>query len=308
MHDIPWVEKYRPPTIERTILSQENDKIIKTILQRDYVPNMLLYGPPGTGKTTTVVQIINEYQKKHDEQKQGLMIHLNASDERGVEIIRTQINTFVTSKTFFGKGLKFVVLDEVDYMTKNAQQALTYVLQEHNENVRFFLMCNYISKIEDTLQSYFIKMNFNYLPKDKMVRFLKEIAVNESLELTDAQANNICALYHSDVRSMINYLQLNKNGKVSKDILNTSVWHKLYGMVKQRENINIIGKEIQRISLQYNTDSISLLKEFLNYAIVHFDDFPLDILPFLAKAIHGNALPHVLINYVFLKLLQAVPE
>ena len=307
MGDLPWVEKYRPSSVDKIILSKENTKTIKTILDENYIPNMLLYGPPGTGKTTTVIQIIKEYQEKHAELKQGLMIHLNASDERGVEVIRSQINAFVTSKTFYGKGLKFVVLDEVDYMTKNAQQALTYVLQEHSAQVRFFLICNYISKIDETLQSYFMKMNFNHLPHQKMVDFLMHIAQLEALELTETQAQNVCRLYNSDVRSMINYLQLNKEGNKSKDILSTDVWDELYRQIQQGDNINVIMARVEQISHSYNTDTVTLMKDFLNYAVLKFDDFPLQELSALANAIHGNAPPKVLTSYVLLKLLKHVP-
>lgn len=307
MGDLPWVEKYRPSSVDKIILSKENTKTIKTILDENYIPNMLLYGPPGTGKTTTVIQIIKEYQEKHSELKQGLMIHLNASDERGVEVIRSQINAFVTSKTFYGKGLKFVVLDEVDYMTKNAQQALTYVLQEHSAQVRFFLICNYISKIDETLQSYFMKMNFNHLPHQKMVDFLMHIAQLEALELTETQAQNVCRLYNSDVRSMINYLQLNKEGNKSKDILSTDVWDELYRQIQQGDNINVIMARVEQISHSYNTDTVTLMKDFLNYAVLKFDDFPLQELSALANAIHGNAPPKVLTSYVLLKLLKHVP-
>ena len=301
--DIPWVEKYRPAAISSIILSDENTKIVTSMFEQRYIPNILFYGPPGTGKTTTVIQIIREYQERHNEAKQGLMIHLNASDERGVEVIRSQINAFVTSKTFYGKGLKFVVLDEVDYMTKNAQQALTYVLQEHTAQIRFFLICNYISKIDETLQSYFMKMNFNHLPKDKMVDFLLAIAGKESLELSREQAKHVCDLYNSDVRSMINYLQLNKKGNKSQDILNVTVWDSLYGMVVNQENITSITSEVRRISAAYNTDSVSVVKDFLNYAILKYDGFPTDKLVVLANALHGNATPSILVTYVFLKLL-----
>ena len=306
MGDLPWVEKYRPSSVDKIILSKENTKTIQTILDENYIPNMLLYGPPGTGKTTTVIQIIKEYQEKHSELKQGLMIHLNASDERGVEVIRSQINAFVTSKTFYGKGLKFVVLDEVDYMTKNAQQALTYVLQEHSAQVRFFLICNYISKIDETLQSYFMKMNFNHLPHQKMVDFLMHIARLEALELTETQAQNVCRLYNSDVRSMINYLQLNNEGNKSKDILSTDVWDELYLQILRGDNINVVMARVEHISQLYNTDSVTLMKDFLNYAVLKFDDFPLQELSALANAIHGNAPPKVLTSYVLLKLLKHV--
>jgi replication factor C subunit 3/5 len=172
---IPWVEKYRPTTIDDIVLDPLNNAIIYRMLETNYFPNILLYGPPGTGKTTTIINLINSYQKKHNELNKGLMIHLNASDERGIDIIRSQIYHFVNSNSLFYKGTKFVILDEVDYMTKNAQQALKYLLHGFNNNVRFCLICNYISRIDESLQNEFMRIRFNQLPENKIIEFLNTI-------------------------------------------------------------------------------------------------------------------------------------
>ena len=110
------------------VLSDVNRTIIDSIIKLNYFPNILLYGPPGTGKTTTIINLINKYHKLNGCEGKALMIHLNASDDRGIEIIRNQINMFVKSYPLLNKGMKFVVFDEVDYMTKNAQQALRYLI------------------------------------------------------------------------------------------------------------------------------------------------------------------------------------
>ena len=121
---MPFVEKYRPTKFDNIVLDPLNKKILMNIIETGYFPNLLFYGPPGTGKTTTIINLVNSYQEKLNQKNKELMIHLNASDERGIDIIRSQINQFVNSKTMFTTGMKFVILDEVDYMTKNAQQAL----------------------------------------------------------------------------------------------------------------------------------------------------------------------------------------
>ena len=145
----PWVEKYRPTNFDDIVLDDINKNILKNILSSNSFPNLLLYGPPGTGKTTTIINLVNKFHNKQNQNNKSLTIHLNASDERGIDIIRNQINQFVNSKTLFVNGTKLVILDEVDYMTKNAQQALKYLLQSYNNNIRFCLICNYISKIDE---------------------------------------------------------------------------------------------------------------------------------------------------------------
>jgi len=93
----PWVEKYRPSCFEDIVLDPLNKTLLKNIIDNNYFPNLLFYGPPGTGKTTTIINLVNVYQEKMNLKNKGLMIHLNASDERGIDIIRNQINSFVNS-------------------------------------------------------------------------------------------------------------------------------------------------------------------------------------------------------------------
>ena len=148
---IPWVEKYRPNSFDNIVLGPINQSIFGNILKTNYFPNMLFYGPPGTGKTTTIINLIDSYYKNNNiTNYKSSIIHLNASDERGIDTIRNQIIQFVKSNGMYINNLKFVVLDEVDYMTKNAQQALKYLLQYNHKNIRFCLICNYISKIEES--------------------------------------------------------------------------------------------------------------------------------------------------------------
>ena len=304
--DIPWVEKYRPSNFDDIVLGADNRTMFETMLRTGYIPHMLFFGAPGTGKTTTIINLINTYQDARGERNKGLMIHLNASDERGIDVIRSQIQTFVSSKTFFGGGMKFVVLDEIDYMTKCAQQALGCMLQEHSVNARFCIICNYISKIDATLQSGFVKLQFSALPRDAIVEFLHRIAAAEGVPLTADQADHVQQLFGSDVRSMINYLQTNQDGAIR--VLHTGVWDTMLDQLGADENINVLQRHVWDVSCAYGIDRGTLMKELLVYGLktqrIHFE-----ALHDLATAIHT---PHAdldhLVPHILLCLLKRNPK
>ena len=265
----PWVEKHRPVHFDDIVLEPHNKKILKRIIETSYFPNLLFYGPPGTGKTTTIINLVNAYQEKIDKQNKSLMIHLNASDERGIDIIRNQISCFVNSKPLFQSGMKFVILDEVDYMTKNAQQALRYLLQNNTNNVRFCLICNYISRIDEGLQNEFLKLRFNQLPEKDIHHFIQNVATSENLPLSIESLRSIQRLYKSDIRSMLNFMQSNQN-MPDYDIIEDSVWEELWNQLEnQTITIEAHKYTIQKISMEYNIDKKNLLKYFFNYILRH---------------------------------------
>ena len=265
---IPFVEKYRPVKFDDIVLDPLNKQILKNIIETGYFPNLLFYGPPGTGKTTTIINLVNSYQEKLNQKNKELMIHLNASDERGIDIIRSQISQFVNSKTMFNHGMKFVILDEVDYMTKNAQQALRYLLQNFSNSVRFCLICNYISRIDEGLQNEFLKLRFNQLPKNNIIKFLTNISICENLNLTQKSLNLIQTLYKSDIRSMINVMQSNQNIKDTNIfIIDNSIWEELFNKIKNGDDLQSLILFTNDISYKYNMDKKNIIKDFLNYII-----------------------------------------
>jgi DNA polymerase III delta prime subunit len=300
---IPWIEKYRPDKFDNIVLDHTNRIFFQNILAKRYFPNLLFYGPPGTGKTTTILNLIQEYQRENTSPNQygiagkprsmmapvsGLpssskhkenVIHLNASDERGIDIIRNQINQFVKSSHLFEPGLKFVILDEVDYMTKNAQQALKTLLQTCRLSVRYCLICNYISKIDESLRNEFLCVRFNQLPKQEIHRFIRDIATSEELHITDEEINTIQHNYNSDIRSMINFIQLhasNTGGGIPQiNIIRNEQWlhmHRLFHIHPTDVHSYSESAEtyIHQISITYNTDKRQILNTYFNYVIRHF--------------------------------------
>ena len=262
----PWIEKYRPTQFDDIVLDPLNKKLLKNIIKQNNFPNLLFYGPPGTGKTTTIINLINKYQTEYNQKNKGLMIHLNASDDRGIDVIRNQINQFVNTKTLFGNGMKFVILDEVDYMTKNAQQALKYLIQQYTSNIRFCLICNYISRIDTSLQNEFIRLRFCQLPKKDTFNFLQKIIEIEKLNITSKQIKNIQYRFKSDIRSMINYLQSNHNNiEKTTNIFTDKFIKKLLKKLKTTDkNKSTI---IYNTCKKYNIQKKEFVLQFISYLI-----------------------------------------
>jgi len=286
---IPWIEKYRPKNFEDIVLDDINRQLFEGILKINKFPNILLYGPPGTGKTTTIINIINKYQENNNQLNKQLRIHLNASDERGIDIIRVQISQFVQSKSLFVKGTKFVVLDEVDYMTKNAQIALKQLLHMYSDKVTFCLICNYISKIDLSLQNEFLRIRFNQLPNNLVFNYLKNITIKENININDNIIKDIQTTYKSDMRSMINYIQTNKRifDISNKCIINENKWNDIYNNLYSK-NKNQITDYIYDISNTYSIDKRDILIKIIKLHIQNqSNDDIYDVLTFSKKFIHN---------------------
>lgn len=305
------VEKYRPKKFDNIVLDPLNKKILTNIIETGYFPNLLFYGPPGTGKTTTIINLVNAYQEKLNQKNKELIIHLNASDERGIDIIRCQISQFVNSKTLFTSGMKFVILDEVDYMTKNAQQALRYLLQNFSNSVRFCLICNYISRIDEGLQTEFLRLRFNQLPENDIIKFLNNISICENLNLNNKTLQLIQKLYKSDIRSMINFIQSNQNIK-DEDIciIDNSVWDELFDKIKNGNTLPYLQQSTNEISRRYNFDRKNMIKDFLNYIIRTKKNLNTpEYFNFVENIIHFQDCKNIhYVNYSLIKLSKLLKE
>ena len=287
MDQVPWVEKYRPTEFDTIILESQNKIILKNMLKTNTVPNLLFYGPPGTGKTTTIINFINDYQKKNGQQHKELIIHLNASDDRGIDVIRNQINTFTTSSYLFNKGTKFIILDEVDYMTKNAQFSLFNLMKDNTDNVRFCLICNYISKLERVLRNVCMSFKFNMLPPDNIKEYLGNIIKSEGItRIKDKDITSIISHFKSDVRCMINYIQGISQEQQEVKILGEEDIVSLVNCFMTK-SLTISEKQITHYLYQFNIEKHQLVIQIINYIIKKYE-INQDFIIFIRSVLHSN--------------------
>jgi len=202
---LPWVEKYRPQRLEELVAHENIIKIITNLIDSDNLPHLLLYGPPGTGKTSTIVAAA---KRMYGPTKYNSMtLELNASDARGINVVRNEIKEFAGTKQLFSKGVKLIILDEADAMTSDAQFALRRVIEKYTKNARFCLICNYVSKIIPALQSRCTRFRFAPLLPEQIQQRLIDIAAQEHVPLTDSGIAAILDLSNGDMRRVLNLLQ-----------------------------------------------------------------------------------------------------
>ena len=201
---LPWVEKYRPADLNQIISHKEIIDTIKKLIDSNRMPHLLLYGPAGVGKTTAVLAIA---RLLNGPGYRNMVLELNASDDRGIDVVREQIKDFASSRQLFAKGLKLIILDECDSMTSAAQFALRRIIEKYTKNVRFCLICNYVNKIIPALQSRCTKFRFGPLQMEQIENRLKQIATAENCNITNDGMQAIIKLSGGDMRRCLNVLQ-----------------------------------------------------------------------------------------------------
>jgi DNA polymerase III delta prime subunit len=196
-------------------------------------------------------------------------------------------------------------------MTKNAQQALRYLLQTFSSSVRFCLICNYISRIDEGLQNEFLRLRFNQLPENDIIKFLNNISVCENLNLQEKSLRLVQKLYKSDIRSMINFMQSNQNIK-DEDIciIDDSVWDDLFEKIKNTNEISSMKIFTNDISRRYNIDKKNLIKDFLNYIIRNKETLNIpEYFNFVENIIHFEDCKNsYYVNYSLIKLSKLLKE
>ncbi len=228
-----WVEKYRPRRIDDIIDQEEVKKRIREFLKSGNLPHLLFYGPPGVGKTTMALAIAYELYEEHWREN---VLELNASDERGISVIRERVKEFARTAPMGKAPFKLIILDEADNMTSDAQQALRRLMEMYAANARFILIANYVSRIIEPIQSRCAMFRFSPLPKDAVFRRLREIASNEGVEVTDDGLEAIWEISQGDMRKAINILQA--ASALSRKIT-AEVVYKTLGYIEPKEVLDI---------------------------------------------------------------------
>lgn len=203
--DIPWIEKYRPQTLDDLASHGDIKSTLNKFMKDSSLPHLLFYGPPGTGKTSTILACArNLYLPQQFGQ---MVLELNASDERGIDIVRGQILNFASSRGIYPSKFKLVILDEADQMTNDAQNALRRIIEKYTDNTRFCLITNYLNKITPAIQSRCTRFRFGPLKEEQISPRLNLIVEREKLAITEAGKKAIFELSQGDMRRVVNLLQ-----------------------------------------------------------------------------------------------------
>jgi replication factor C small subunit len=199
-----WAEKYRPKRLSEVINQKHVVERVKAFVEEKNIPNMLFAGPPGTGKTTIALCVAYELYGKNWRQN---VLELNASDARGIDVIRGQVKDFARTKPIGDIPYKIIILDEADALTADAQNALRRTMENYTNVSRFILIANYSSKIIEPIQSRCAVFRFKPLGEADIKKFVQRIVTEEKLKITEDGIKAIIEISEGDLRKVANLLQ-----------------------------------------------------------------------------------------------------
>ena len=284
-----WVDKYRPQTFE-DILGQKHFILrIKSFIETKSLPHLLFAGSPGTGKTTTALVIAKELYGENG--ISGNVLELNASDERGIDVVRDTIKEFAKLKSLVVIPYKIIILDEADSLTREAQQALRRTMEKYSKTCRFILACNEISKIIDPIQSRCVIFKFKALKSEDLESLLDKIKKKENLTLSKEAKEMLINLSSGDMRKLVNTIQ------------STSSLNKSFGKKEVEEVLDCVNpKEVEELlNFAFKGDFLKARDYLIKLRIVRALS-PLEIL----KEIYKNIIAKEIDPKLKIKLIDRI--
>ncbi len=263
---VVWAEKYRPNELKDVINQRHAIDRIKAFVADKNVPHMMFSGRAGIGKTTTALAIARDLYGKN---WRSNILELNASNERGIDVIRNKVKDFARTKTMSAVGYRLIILDEADALTSEAQQALRRTMETYSNVSRFILICNWSSKIIEPIQSRCSVFRFRSLDNDDQLRYLDRIVKEEGIEITEDGKYAIIYLAEGDLRKVANLLQSSASlGKeITEDVVYDVASQAKPGEIKAMVAVSLKGdfkearKLLHRMLLKQGLSGEDIIRE-----------------------------------------------
>jgi replication factor C small subunit len=271
-----WIEKYRPKTLDDIVGQSQIVERLRSYARSGNLPHLMFAGPAGTGKTTSALALARELFK---ESWRDNFVELNASDERGIDVVRGKIKDFARTAPIGGSSFKIIFLDEADALTSDAQAALRRTMERYSANCRFVLSCNYSSKIIEPIQSRCAVFRFKPLRAEDVKEQLRHIAKEENVPITEEALDAVVHVGEGDMRKSINALQVAAaiGGEVTLEVVYQTTGNarpdEVLSMIETALSGDFVGarNKLDEIMLTYGLSGEDIIKQ------IHRSFFDLNI-------------------------------